>query len=520
MEPRAKYTPEQTKKLGAEGKAFRAEDGSYSYVVVDEADLKRAVRAVCRGDVTHDATRSYIAERAKAIKLTELIPENWAADGSLAETKGAWSTFEQRDTANDVFRALEGAVQDKYCLEDGDYYYSRWSVWVKDWYGSGTDEEPYVVVFFAGEEEYATTFTYDDEYKVVLGDEPIKVRPVTTYIERARQHGEKPVERRRKPTLEHTIAMRKARMPKRGEREIRTVPIQRLELREGEVFTKATEDNEGRALLRFVGYASVFDQRYGVGLYEEVITRGAFKRSLASKDLDCVLRMEHVDLPLARTTGIVTLADGTEQATLTLAEDSVGLRVEALLDPEDPDVQRLVPKMRRQDLNEMSFAFRCMDDTWSDDYGIRTVKTAEIHRGDVSIVTYGASPTTSSSLRSEEALVTIRSAGPEGLIDALTEWRDHTLLSKEARAGKTLSGSTMETLTSVLDLVASADEAVDAAQPLLADLMGVPNPDDTDTDDDDDEGEDRGAGGRESRLPIPDYTTRARLQQAARGRGR
>ena len=36
----------------------------------------------------------------------------------------------------------------------------------------------------------------------------------------------------------------------------------------------------------------------------------------------------------------------------------------------------------------------------------------------------------------------------------------------------------MAILAQVLDLVAAADDAVDAAQPLLADLMGVPNPDD------------------------------------------
>jgi len=218
--------------------------------------------------------------------------------------------------------------------------------------------------------------------------------------------------------------------------------------------------------------------------------------------------MEHVDLPLARTTGNVTLADGTEQATLVLSEDPVGLRVEALLDPDDPDVRRLVPKMRRKDLNEMSFAFRCIDDAWSEDYGTRTVRAAEIHRGDVSIVTYGASPTTTSTLRSESAIVAIQHAGPEGLITALREWRDHTLLPAEERAGKALSASTMETLSSVLDLVSSADEAVDEAQPLLADLMGVPNPDD-DTDDDE-----RSAGAAENTL-VPDYTKLARLQQAA-----
>jgi HK97 family phage prohead protease len=206
-----------------------------------------------------------------------------------------------------------------------------------------------------------------------------------------------------------TVEQRKARRPQRGEREIRTVAIERFELREGEVYTRAvTEDDQGRELLRFVGHASVFDQRYSVGLFDEVIKRGAFKRSLGTQTLDCVLRMEHVDLPLARTTGKVTLADGTEQATLTLTEDPVGLRVEALLDPEDPDVQRLVPKMRRGDLNEMSFAFRCIDENWSEDYELRTVLTAEIHRGDVSIVTYGASDATASSLRSQDPGVEAR----------------------------------------------------------------------------------------------------------------
>ena len=40
----------------------------------------------------------------------------------------------------------------------------------------------------------------------------------------------------------------------------------------------------------------------------------------------------------------------------------------------------------------------------------------------------------------------------------------------------------METLSQVLKLVATADDAVDEAQPILADLMGVPNPDADETD--------------------------------------
>jgi hypothetical protein len=66
--------------------------------------------------------------------------------------------------------------------------------------------------------------------------------------------------------------------------------------------------------------------------------------------------------------------------------------------------------------------------------------------------------------------------------------------SAELREGKSLSAATMEVLSKVLDLVAEADQAVDLAQPLLADLMGVPNPDEDDAQDPDgdepDEGDD------------------------------
>jgi hypothetical protein len=62
----------------------------------------------------------------------------------------------------------------------------------------------------------------------------------------------------------------------------------------------------------------------------------------------------------------------------------------------------------------------------------------------------------------------------------------------------------------VLSLVAAADDAVDEAQPLLAELMGVPNPDAADTAEEDG-GDDGEAADDESRATvIPDHTTRAR----------
>jgi HK97 family phage prohead protease len=95
-------------------------------------------------------------------------------------------------------------------------------------------------------------------------------------------------------------------------------------------------------------------------------------------------------LPLART----------KSGTLTLTEDDQGLRVRAMLDPDDPDVQLIAPKMRRGDLTEMSFGFRVPagGDKWSDDRSRRTIVRADIDHGDVSIVTYAANPATTAEL--------------------------------------------------------------------------------------------------------------------------
>lgn len=157
----------------------------------------------------------------------------------------------------------------------------------------------------------------------------------------------------------------------------------RLELRE-----------EGDSpLLRFSGYASVFDSAYPVGDFEEVIERGAFKRTL-SESRDVVLTLDHgrsgSGLPLARTTS----------GTLSLEEDERGLLVSASLDPSDPDVALLRPKMARGDVNQMSFAFRATADSWNAGRTLRTVRGVTLNHGDVRVVTSGANAQTEALLRS------------------------------------------------------------------------------------------------------------------------
>jgi HK97 family phage prohead protease len=162
----------------------------------------------------------------------------------------------------------------------------------------------------------------------------------------------------------------------RGRQEVRRVPAHGLEVRE----------LNGAPTLN--GWASVVEHEYQVGPFVETIKRGAFGKTLSERP-DVVLLVGHEGLPLARTTS----------GSLRLNEDERGLHVDATLEPDDPDVQRLLPKVRRGDVTEMSFAFRVVRQSWNDDYDQRTIHEVNIDRGDVSVVTMGANPATSFSMR-------------------------------------------------------------------------------------------------------------------------
>jgi HK97 family phage prohead protease len=149
--------------------------------------------------------------------------------------------------------------------------------------------------------------------------------------------------------------------------------------------------------LTLSGHASVVEAPYEMNGYTETIKRGAFKRSLNDDSLDVVLLVNHEGLPLARTTS----------GNLHLSEDSIGLRMRASLDASDPEVQAVARKMRRGDLNELSFAFQIASQTWSADYTERTIETVNLQRGDVAIVARAANPAATATLRQKDAELTL-----------------------------------------------------------------------------------------------------------------
>ena len=114
----------------------------------------------------------------------------------------------------------------------------------------------------------------------------------------------------------------------------------------------------------------------------------------------------HEGLPLARTLS----------GSLRLEEDDRGLRVDADLNPNDPDVQRLAPKVARGDIDQMSFGSRVIKQDWeyaedqpdSAARDTRWITEISLHKGDVSVVNYGANPSTSFQINGASCLTPAR----------------------------------------------------------------------------------------------------------------
>jgi HK97 family phage prohead protease len=71
-------------------------------------DLGKAIQAVGRGGASHDAIRRHIIKRARALGMSDRIPDNWAADGSLKGENAMSSDVERRWTSVPVeIRAAE-----------------------------------------------------------------------------------------------------------------------------------------------------------------------------------------------------------------------------------------------------------------------------------------------------------------------------------------------------------------------------------------------------------------------------
>ena len=150
-------------------------------------------------------------------------------------------------------------------------------------------------------------------------------------------------------------------------------------------------ENEGRTI---VGYAAVWDSPSEFMGFTEYVKRGAFSKTL-NDGADVRLLIDHEGVPLARS----------KSGTLALEEDERGLRVEAELDPANPDAARIISAMKRGDLSQMSFAFRTVKDSWNNDRTVRELREVQLY--DVSVVTFPAYEQTVAELRKRQDTVTV-----------------------------------------------------------------------------------------------------------------
>lgn len=149
------------------------------------------------------------------------------------------------------------------------------------------------------------------------------------------------------------------------------------------------ERGEGKKAMR--GHAAVFNQlSEDLGGFREQIAPGAFAEAIGQDDVRFLLN--HEGLSLARTTN----------KTLRLSEDVRGLAFEVDVNLDDPDWQRLLPKVARGDISQMSFAFRVRPggQDWAKDDEGRTIRTLKkLRLFDVSPVTYPGYPQTDIAMR-------------------------------------------------------------------------------------------------------------------------
>jgi HK97 family phage prohead protease len=140
------------------------------------------------------------------------------------------------------------------------------------------------------------------------------------------------------------------------------------------------------------GYASITEAGYEMwdlfGSYTEIVRSGAFAKTLGENP-HVQLLLNHGGLSMAYT----------KAGTLQLSEDEHGLHMRAEVNPARGDVRDMLTALDDGAVDEMSFAFRVMRQQWSPDYDQRDITEVSLHRGDVSVVNFGANPETSVAMR-------------------------------------------------------------------------------------------------------------------------
>ncbi|UUS30836.1 MULTISPECIES: HK97 family phage prohead protease [Streptomyces] len=178
----------------------------------------------------------------------------------------------------------------------------------------------------------------------------------------------------------------------------------------------------------FAGHAAVFNSRTAIGnpltwgFYEEIAV-GAFTKTIAEGDARMLVDHD--------TRMVVSRVSA---GTLRLAQDQVGLAVDADLDPELSYVRDLVTNLRNGNITGMSFGFRVIKDDWEPveietvdgdtaEAELRIIREVQLY--EVSAVTFPAYEDTDAGLRSVGVALAAR--GDAAAFDRRAQYRPELL---------------------------------------------------------------------------------------------
>jgi len=146
---------------------------------------------------------------------------------------------------------------------------------------------------------------------------------------------------------------------------------------------------------KIAGHAAVFNKlSENLGGFREKVAPGAFAKSIQKSDIRALWN-HNPDYVLGRK----------KSGTLTLEEDDRGLAIE-ILPPDTQWARDLMETIKRGDVDQMSFAFKTIEDLWENQDKKESIRTlVEVDLFDVSPVAYPAYPQTDVKVRSilEEA---------------------------------------------------------------------------------------------------------------------
>lgn len=163
-------------------------------------------------------------------------------------------------------------------------------------------------------------------------------------------------------------------------------------------------ENDDKNGDHIVGRPIVYDSKTDLGYFDEIIERGALKKTNL-KDVRFLVNHNTDMIPLARS------RNNNENSTMQMEVDDKGMNIRVNLDTENnSEAKNLYSAIKRGDISGMSFMFSIDKEEWEElesDHPTRRIKEIGTVL-EVSAVTFPAYEATEISARSKEALESAR----------------------------------------------------------------------------------------------------------------